>query len=348
MAEDVLRHGLALDHGEGPTRNWVTIAGTTHLLRAVAACGCDAAKLRKQFELPPDDDCARRIATSTMIELWEAAIELTGRRDLPALARTQTSTEEMSLLGFVATNQRTIGDAIEMLHRYGDTFSDCYGWHIVDDGAHVILRTAPVGPIERLGWQAYQEFQALDIVAIAGRLSAEMTPVRITFVHPRPHPIGALCELAGVAPEFSAPHQDLVYRSAVRALPIAAARPGIAQLLKRRIESSRNDLAAAPSVASRARAAVASLVSAGRADVDCLAKALAMSRRSLERALAADDLTATELFESERKRLAQLWLPQHSVDEVAQRLGYASTPAFSRAFRRWTGRPPSAYRRVRR
>src|SRR5262245_53280416 len=159
-----------LDGSYGPTRNWVTIAGTTHLLRAVVACGYDATPLRQRFDLPPDDDCSRRIAVSTMIDLWEAAIELTGRRDLAVVARTQTWTEEVSLLGFVAANQRTIGDAIDVLHRYGTTFSDCFSWQIIDDGAHVILRTAPTGPLHRVGWQAYQEFQAIDVVTISHRL----------------------------------------------------------------------------------------------------------------------------------------------------------------------------------
>src|SRR5262249_26538676 len=154
------------------------------------------------------DDCSQRIAASTMIELWEAAIAWTGRRDLPALARSQTSAEEFSLLGFVAANQRTIGDAIEVLHRYVATFSDWYRWQIVDDGSHVALRTAPIGPIDRIGWQAYQEFQALDIVSIAARLSARMIPVRVTFVHPRPEPLGALGDFLGVVPEFSSQRQE--------------------------------------------------------------------------------------------------------------------------------------------
>jgi AraC-like DNA-binding protein len=348
MAASIPGDAFAFDHGDGPTQNWVTIAGTTHLLRAVTACGFDVAQLRQRFALPSDEDCSRRIAASTMIELWEAGIELTGRRDIAAIARTQAWADEVSLLGFVAANQRTIGDAIDVLHRYGATFSDCYSWHIVEDDAHVTLRTAPIGPIDRLGWQAYQEFQAIDIVTISQRLCAQMTPVRVSFVHPRPEPLGALREIAGVAPEFGAPQQELVYRSSVRSLPITYARPLMAQLFKRRLDTLRSEIAKQPSLASRARAAVARLVSAGDADVSCLARALAMSRRSLERAHAAEGVTAAHLFECERKRLALLWLPKMNIDEVAQRIGYASTPAFSRAFRRWTGQSPGAYQRARR
>lgn len=53
---------------------------------------------------------------------------------------------------------------------------------------------------------------------------------------------------------------------------------------------------------------------------------------------------ATEL----RMRLASQWLIQDklSIDDVAQRLGYTSQAAFSRAFKRITGQPPGASRKT--
>ncbi|MEG1769277.1 MAG: AraC family transcriptional regulator [Comamonas sp.] len=55
---------------------------------------------------------------------------------------------------------------------------------------------------------------------------------------------------------------------------------------------------------------------------------------------------ATEL----RMRLASQWLAQESmsIDTAAERLGYSSQAAFSRAFKRITGQPPGAIRQERR
>ncbi|MEG2630970.1 MAG: helix-turn-helix domain-containing protein, partial [Comamonas sp.] len=55
---------------------------------------------------------------------------------------------------------------------------------------------------------------------------------------------------------------------------------------------------------------------------------------------------ATEL----RMRLASQWLAQESIsiDSVAERLGYSSQAAFSRAFKRINGQPPGSIRQERR
>jgi len=51
-----------------------------------------------------------------------------------------------------------------------------------------------------------------------------------------------------------------------------------------------------------------------------------------------------------RMRLASQWLTLERlpIEEVAERLGYASQAAFSRAFKRITGKPPGLTRRSQR
>src|SRR5213079_869494 len=93
-------------------------------------------------------------------------------------------------------------------------------------------------------------------------------------------------------------------------------------------------------VSARARAAIDKLLETGSVGADELARALGMSRRSLDRALADEGTSAGALLEDERKQRALAWLPTMSVEQVAGRLGYSDARAFARAFKRWTGRPP--------
>jgi AraC-like DNA-binding protein len=94
----------------------------------------------------------------------------------------------------------------------------------------------------------------------------------------------------------------------------------------------------------RARAAIAALLGTGRCDVGAIARALHMSRRSLERALSAEGTSAGALIDEERKQRALAWLPALSVEQVALRLGYSDRRALARAFRRWTGAAPKQSR----
>lgn len=77
-----------------------------------------------------------------------------------------------------------------------------------------------------------------------------------------------------------------------------------------------------------------------------VAKALDLSERSLRRQLADEgqsfrDLLAQARHAKARELLSQTTLP---VEAVAQQLGYAEAAAFTRAFQRWQGMTPSAWR----
>lgn len=82
------------------------------------------------------------------------------------------------------------------------------------------------------------------------------------------------------------------------------------------------------------------------ARMDAVARAVGCSRQTLYRRLREEKLTYEALVESVRRRLATGLLrdPKTSVKEVAYRLGFAEPAAFSRAFKRWTGKSPAAWR----
>lgn len=82
------------------------------------------------------------------------------------------------------------------------------------------------------------------------------------------------------------------------------------------------------------------------ARMDAVARALGCSRQTLYRRLREERGTFEAVVEAVRRRLALRLLrdPGISVKEVAYRLGFAEPAAFSRAFKRWTGRSPAAWR----
>ena len=80
--------------------------------------------------------------------------------------------------------------------------------------------------------------------------------------------------------------------------------------------------------------------------LDDAASQLGMSSRSLRRHLRARGTVFRELRDEARHRHAATLLMSSmlTIDEIADALGYARTTVFLRAFRRWSGTSPTAYR----
>ena len=77
-----------------------------------------------------------------------------------------------------------------------------------------------------------------------------------------------------------------------------------------------------------------------------VAKQLHMSTRTVKRKLAEHGTTFSALRDDQRRQRALLLLDNRelSIGEVAQKLGYSELPNFTRAFKKWTGMTPVAYR----
>jgi AraC-like DNA-binding protein len=79
-----------------------------------------------------------------------------------------------------------------------------------------------------------------------------------------------------------------------------------------------------------------------------MAAGLCMSPRTLKRRLRAHGVRFRQLLDGVRFRESAQLLEQSdlTVEQIALRLGYSSPANFSRAFRRWSGHAPGAYRRA--
>jgi AraC-like DNA-binding protein len=84
----------------------------------------------------------------------------------------------------------------------------------------------------------------------------------------------------------------------------------------------------------------------GRCSADDLAGALSIHRRTLNRCLQREGTTFRAVLDRVRFDAARDLLrdERHEIEDVARALGYAEPSAFTRAFRRWAGVPPSRWR----
>jgi AraC-like DNA-binding protein len=82
--------------------------------------------------------------------------------------------------------------------------------------------------------------------------------------------------------------------------------------------------------------------------IDWVAAKLGLTRRTLQRRLADRGTTFAGLVETLLRKNAEALLARTAepVTDIALKLGYADLAHFTRAFKRWTGMAPSAYRRL--
>jgi AraC-like DNA-binding protein len=95
--------------------------------------------------------------------------------------------------------------------------------------------------------------------------------------------------------------------------------------------------------------ALSALLPAVHPSIELAAEIAGLSPRTLRRRLADEGTSWRRIVDDARLEACDRLLrdPGRSLGEIAAELGYSDQANMSRAFRRWTGECPSAYRRRR-
>lgn len=168
--------------------------------------------------------------------------------------------------------------------------------------------------------------------------------VRVRFQHLEPSV--KLCHerLFRCPVEFGAVHNELVFRRALHDLPV---RP-LDGHLDRYVSARSNTL---PDFDGSARTIVEtivpSLIGTRYCTLACMAALLSMNPKKLQRALARQGTHFAALVDTVRERMARQFLVETDVPvaSIAGLLGYATTPPFTVAFKRWSGTSPREFRK---
>jgi AraC-like DNA-binding protein len=117
------------------------------------------------------------------------------------------------------------------------------------------------------------------------------------------------------------------------------------RVLEEHADALLEKLESAGSIKRRVEELLPSMLKSGDASMAAVAAQLCCSRQTLFRKLQAEGVTFERTLDDLRRRLATDYLvaKRVSVKEAARLIGYSDAAAFSRAFKRWTGRSPRKY-----
>ena len=192
-----------------------------------------------------------------------------------------------------------------------------------------------------IGHDQHQHFAGLDHAAdrVDGLLEDPAVPA--------PDYVARFQHLVQGRIRFGQPAHQIVFDAAALDLPLVQADPVAVRLAREQCERELDELGRGGQMVARVRRMLP--LTDGFRSLEEVSAALAISPRTLKRKLANRGTTFSELLDRERceRALLMLGAAHYSIDDIAQRLGYSTPPNFVRAFRRWMGTTPAAYRRSR-
>jgi len=318
------------------------------IVRYAAARGVDVEALALRFALPSRAGAADvvTVAWGVANELLAAVAQATGDEAASVHLVEQLVSRRHKLIELAVRASATVGDGARLLARWAPLLHDGLEGALDEgaDEARWVIRT-PRRP--RGAGRFVHEIALVHALRELRAGGDALVPTRVWFAHPRPASLDGLRAFFG-AEDLAFGHEDSGF--ALRAADLSRALRGadartvetIAPLVDSELDASGSSDTLAARVAARIASSLPEAV-----EVSTVADALHMSARTLQRHLEDEGTRFSEVLDRARLDAARALLadPRNSLIDVAFRLGFADLATFSRAFKRWTGKPPGQWRR---
>ncbi|HKP55120.1 MAG TPA: AraC family transcriptional regulator ligand-binding domain-containing protein [Polyangiales bacterium] len=289
------------------------------------------------------------IANRDLGRLFDEVARALDEPDLGLLLPAELKFQRYALPELAARASATLRESFEQWAKYASLVHPSVVFEFSEDAGRALFTHRTLGHPRGLS-------RHLDTFALAasihfGREGSQLGPrvLEAHFVHARPSSLERLTEFFRTSALFfgaesnalvlDAASLDQPQRTADARLLATVDSLGRAAL---RQQPARSEVCA--EVVRRIRVQLAETV--GDVRIRKLARELHMSVRTLQRRLDDEGTSFAELADETRAELARELVSEGDVGlaEIAERLGFADFATFSRAFKRWTGSAPGAFR----
>jgi AraC-like DNA-binding protein len=293
-------------------------------------------------------DPERRVPFAALFAVWAECMRALRDPALPLAAAQRIRLEEYTALGFAATSASSVRAAVSILVRHGGYVADGCGWEVEARPGLQGLRLHWRREGERsLGHRVANECAVAEALHVLRQMvGARVVPLAVAFRHRAPVSAAAHVGFFGVRPRFGAEWEGLELQDALLDRVPRLANPPLAAWLEERLAAALAARRPPDTLAERVEQLLEQDLATGVPDLARVARSLALSERSLRRQLQKERLSFRGLFEAVRRRRAEALLKggNTTLGEVAFLTGFSELSAFARAFKRWSGQTPGAFR----
>jgi AraC-like DNA-binding protein len=287
-----------------------------------------------------------RVPAATFWSLWREAERLSGDPSLGLhLAQAVPLAAQAGLVGQLAAVSETGLDALRNIARYSRIISDRLRGDLREHGSTLIVEFRLDGVGDATARHVYEGIVAGSWRLLTETIVGDLPPAAVSLRHPPPPDVAPYEQFFGCPVEFRAASYELRLPLELLRQPMVAAQPRAESRLQDLLESELRTLAPelTVAVAEQVRAA---LEEHERPTQASIARRLGVGQRTLQRRLHDEGSSFRKIVDREHRELALALLgqPGRRVIDVAQAAGFDDATSFAKAFRRWTGESPSAYR----
>jgi AraC-like DNA-binding protein len=293
-----------------------------------------------------------RIAGSRVERLWALSLRETGDPLVGLHMAEAYNPGTLDILGYVILSCHTIGDVFDRFSRYARLLNDGVRAETVRERATAHCRITLVDTMDN--YLNRDSTQAIDatwgsMARELGRLATKpLCASEVWFRHAAPSKAQEeeYRRVLNAPVRFGAPEDRFIVPLSHLDEPVRSANRVLLQVFEAHADGVLSRIGAEDSRSGQVAAVLARRIKGTVPTLGDVARELAMSERNLQRALRDEGTSFQKLVDELRRELAisHLANPETSAGQIGFLLGFSEPSAFHRAFRRWTGQAPGAYR----
>ena len=289
------------------------------------------------------DDLDARISAQAFADLLERSSEAARVEDFGLRLAESRALGILGPIGIVVHQEPDLRSALLSLARYLPFHNESLVLRLEETRELAIFRLDVRTARSGRGCQV-TELSVGAFFRILCRLAGpDWRPRCVWFEHPAPRNSAPHRRFFGSRVEFEQEFNAIVFRARDLDTPLAMSDAMLAKYAHRYLDSMIVDRTA--TFDDKVRELVRLLLSGGNCNAENVALRLGVDRRTVHRHLAASGETFSSVLSAVRRDLApQLVASHRPLAEVAEQLGFAGAPVFSRWFKQTFGCTPSHWR----
>jgi AraC-like DNA-binding protein len=336
----------ARDFRRSPREATVRVGGALAFLTVLRDLGVDPAEVLAEARISPKlfEDPDNLITFRARSRFMERCVAKTGCPHFGLRAGQLMNLGALGLVGLLVKNSTDVGTALHSLVNYLRLHSTGASVGLVVDGDAALLTYEVLQPYSEATDQTGDAAVAMMLNVMRSLCGARFQPSGAWFAHRRPKDTRPFSQFLRAPLTFDAEKYALLFPRRWLNVRLPEADAELMRLLRR--QARELEVRYREEFPETVRSVLRSMLLTSHSSADDVASLFSIHSRTLSRRLDAYGTSFQALVDETRFEIARQMLTDTSLDvgDIAATLGYARTSPFSRAFRRWSGTTPAAWR----